>query len=87
MSAFDYTDSKRWFKVPIHVLEMPKDGYLCFGPSWWAVTEDRCVLFFKSPFGSPQANANQSVVQRVHPTLKTEFISMAFIPHRCSDYV
>jgi hypothetical protein len=80
-NADDY-NSKPWIKMPLAELTTPKPGRICHCPSWWAVTDDDCVLFFKS-YGSPQCNVNKSIVEHIRPGLKVQFIESAFVPHRC----
>lgn len=80
----------RWIFVPVSDLMTPKAGRLCYGPRWWAVTENDEVLFFDS-YGSPQCNISESIVKGLGkgfdaPETTTKFIWMAFVPHRCSDY-
>lgn len=76
-------------KVPLEKLKTPKAGRLCYGPSWWTVTDDNCVLFYKR--FSPQCNADrrcaESIRDRLYPGLRVEFVEMAFIEHDCHDYV
>lgn len=80
----------RWIKVPVSDLITPKPGRLCYGPRWWAVTENDEVLFFDD-YGSPQCNRAESIVERLGkgfdaPLTTPRFIEVAFVPHRCSDY-
>ena len=80
----------RWIKVPISDLTTPKPGRLCYGPLWWAVTENDEVLFFDT-YGSPQCNIAKGIAERLGkgfdaPLTTPRFIEVAFIPHRCSDY-
>lgn len=64
---------------------------MVIGPRWWAVTDDGCVLFFKS-HGSPQCNVDKRIVEHLlvrqdYPGDPTpQFVELAFLPHRCSDY-
>lgn len=79
-------DEKPWIKMPVSDLTTPKTGRICKGPSWWAITPDDCVLFFKS-YGSPQCNSVKEIVERIRPGIEVRHIQAAFIPHRCQDYV
>lgn len=81
----DY-DRAPWIKMPLSELITPKPGRICVGARWWAVTDDGCVLFWRS-HRSPQCNAVREVVERIRPDLTPQFVEMAFVPHRCSDYV
>ncbi|HYN54355.1 MAG TPA: hypothetical protein VES38_06595 [Methylotenera sp.] len=80
----DY-NSKPWIKMSVEDLTTPKAGKICFHPAYWALTDDGCVLFYKS-YGSPQCNMNEEIVKRIRPALKVIFIEIAFVPHTCSDY-
>lgn len=81
----------RWILVPVADLTTPKPGRIVYGPRWWAVTETDEVLFFDT-YCSPQCNTNPSIVERLGrgfdaPPTTPRFIEMAFLPHRCSDYL
>lgn len=71
-----------WIKMPIAELITPKAGRICKAPSWWAVTEDDCVLFYKS-YGSPQCNTDKRIVEYIVPGCRAVFIETAFAPHGC----
>lgn len=75
-------------KMKISDLQTPKPGRLVYGPSWWIVTDDDCVLFFRKH--SPQCNSNKLVSEhlrdKLYPGLEVRFIEHAFLPHSCSDY-
>lgn len=70
-----------WIKMPISELTTFTPGRVCKQPSWWVVTDDDCVLFYKS-HASPQCNVNRAVVERcLHRTgTRIEFIAQAFAP-------
>lgn len=85
MTEFNYDDPKQWKKVHKDIITTPKSNTLCMCDKWWAVTKDGYVLFFKGH--SPQYNSNKEVVQRIRPDCTVEFISVAYLPHKCSDYV
>jgi len=76
-------------RVPVSEITTPKAGRICYGPSWWQVTENDEVLFYKRIWHSPQCNVNKSIVERLkRPFVKEiRFIEMAFLPHNCGDYV
>ena len=76
----------QWIRMPLTELVVPRHGRICVGPSWWGVTKDEHVLFFKS-YCSPLKNQDKALVERMWPHLRPHFVEMAFIPHRCSDYV
>lgn len=75
--------------IHMHVSDLttPKPGRICYGPRWWHVTADGEVLFYKH-YTSPQCNVDRRVLE-YHGIegCTPQFIEMAFIPHRCSDYV
>jgi hypothetical protein len=86
-----HTKQGRWILAPVKDITTPKPGRICFGPHWWAVTENNEVLFFDQ-YWSPQCNTNPTIVERIGcgfdaPATTPKFIEMAFLPHRCSDYV
>lgn len=74
-----------WIKMPVSELITPAPGRICKGPSYWAVTPDGCVLFYKA-YCSSQCNEVKSIVERIRPGLEVRHIPMAFVPHRCSDF-
>ena len=74
-----------WIKMTLAELTTPRSGKICYGAAWWALTDDDHVLFYKS-YGSPQCNTNRAVVERIRPAMKYVYVSMAFLPHKCSDY-
>lgn len=63
---------------------------------WWPITSNNTVLFYgtaRSPYGSPQCNANKDIASRFIGHLKREFaivdtklIPVAFQPINLSDY-
>lgn len=77
------TDYNRapWIKMPIAELTTFTPGRVCKHPSWWAVTPDDCVLFYKT-LGSPQCNVDRAIVERIRPGLEVRFIPQAFVPQR-----
>jgi hypothetical protein len=80
----------RWILAPLADITTPKPGRICYGPRWWAVTENDEVLFFDR-YSSPQCNANKAIVDRLGsgfdaPETTPKFVEMAFLPHQCSDY-
>ena len=83
----DYTQ-KPWVKMPLSKLKTPRNGAICYPSSWWCVTPDQCVLFFR---GSPQCNANRDVAEsiqaRIHQGCTVEHVEVAYLDHDCSDYV
>ncbi len=83
----DYT-VKPWVKMPLETLKTPSNGKLCYLGSWWCVTPDQCVLFYR---GSPQCNGDErcaeSIRARIHPDCTLVFVEVAYIPHDCHDYV
>lgn len=86
-----HTSLGRWILVPVADLTTPKGGRLCMANRWWAVTENDEVLFFDT-YCSPQCNPNRSIVERLGkgfdaPSTTPRFIELAYIPHRCSDYL
>jgi hypothetical protein len=81
----------RWILVPVDDITTPKPGRICYGPRWWKVTAENEVLFFDAYY-SPQCSVSKSVVERTGkgydaPQTEPRFIEMAFIPHKCTDYV
>lgn len=79
----DYTDPSLWEKVKISELTKFTPGYVCYRPSWWAIVDGDCVLFFKGRRGrsrAPQANTNRAVVERTRPGLEVRFIEQACLP-------
>jgi hypothetical protein len=76
-----HTDFDRapWIKMPVAELMKFKPGYVCKTPSWWAVTEDNCVLFWRT-LGSPQCNVDRRIVEHIRPGMRVEFITQAFVP-------
>jgi hypothetical protein len=79
-----------WIFVPLEDLTTPQPGRIVYGPRWWAVTEAGEVLFYKR-YTSPQCNSEKTIIERVlsqYEPVKTtaQFIPLAYLPHRCSDY-
>jgi hypothetical protein len=75
----------KWIRMSLEDLKTPKPGRICYGPAYWLV-EDGQVKFFKG-YGSPQCNMHESIMRRLHPEGELVFLEVAFVPHRCSDYV
>jgi hypothetical protein len=80
----------KYILAPVSDITTPKVGRICYGPSWWAVTSDNEVMFFKT-YGSPQCTINRSIVERLckrngAPISESKFLEVAFLPHTCSDY-
>lgn len=83
-------DSK-WIRMSMDEVTTPKSGRICYTDRWWVVTRNNEVLFYKS-YTSPQCNHNKAVVDHALRNIQivectVQFIPVAFIPHRCSDYV
>jgi hypothetical protein len=77
----------RYIRMPVRELTTPHEGRKCMLDRWWHVTENDEVLFYKGYY-SPQCNSDKSVVE--HLTIAgchAVFLSVAYVPHRCSDYV
>lgn len=81
----------KWIKIPIEDITTPKMGRICYTDRWWVLTPNNEVLFYKS-YTSPQCNINKAVID--HALLKlhaegctAQFLPVAYLPHRCSDYV
>ena len=74
-------------RVPVSEIITPKAGRICYGGSWWQVTENDEVLFYKGI--SPQCNMNKSIVERLKGPLCKEvrWIEMTYLPHNCNDFV
>lgn len=78
----------QWIMAPLEDIATPKPGRICYGPRWWAVTENDEVLFFKS-YSSPQCNQSKDLVKRLGKgfdapiTTTPKFIEMSFLPHSC----
>lgn len=57
-------------RVPITQVTTPKAGlFQVYVNDWWAVSKDEEVYFFadkRSPFASPQCNANEELSRRMH---------------------
>lgn len=57
---------------------------------YWLVTEDECVWFYGTRPGSPQANMNKLIVERlasIAPHYKEiRLIPFVSLPHNCHDY-
>lgn len=77
-------DEPPWIKVPLQDITTPRPGYICVGPSWWALTPDLCVLFYES-YAFPQRSQHEFVTKRLCPGLEAIHIDMSFVPHKCSD--
>ena len=43
----NYNDPKQFIKMTLEDIQNPEPGRIVHGPSWWAVTDDGCVLFYK----------------------------------------
>ena len=82
----DYTH-KPWTKMSLEKLKTPRNGTICYLNSWWCITLDRCVLFYR---GSPQCNSNEacaeSIRQRIHPDCTIEKVDVTYLPHNYHDY-
>lgn len=78
--AEDYS-KKPWVKIPIEEIKTPKAGKACYGPAWWVVTPDDCVLKFRGH--SFQCNTDKAIVEyliaKTHHRCRAEFIEMAFV--------
>jgi hypothetical protein len=72
----NYNDAKRWKKVPLAEVQRFAPGKRCVAPSWWAVTDDDHVLYFKGC--SPQRNTVKAIVERIRPDCRAVFIEHAF---------
>ena len=78
----DY-DKSPWEKVSVDELKTPRAGKICYGASYWAITDDGFALFYR---GSAQCNTVKSIVESIRSDCKVEFIEMAFVSHNCRDY-
>lgn len=76
----DY-DRPPWIKVPLAKLKEYKPGRRTMAPSWWAVTDDGCVLFYRN-YGSPQCNVVREIVEKVRPGLRVVKVDQAYVPDR-----
>jgi hypothetical protein len=79
----------KWILAPVEDITQPSDGRVCYADRWWAVTENREVLFFRS-YDSPQCNKLKIVAERLGkgfnaPETTLVFINMAFIPPSCES--
>lgn len=62
---------------------------------WWLVTPEDEVLFFGKGLGSPQANTNQHLVERLAEfhfrdygvKMEVRLIPSAYVPLNISDYI
>lgn len=57
--------------------------------SWWGVTEDDCILYYRGY--ARQCNMNKSVADSIismknHPAVKLMFFEKVWEKHNCSDY-
>jgi hypothetical protein len=83
----------RFYEVPLSDILFPKPNRICYQESWWIVTKDRNVLFFKPNHTSPQCNTNKNMVEhwlRGNPEFKdctVELLPIVYLNHKCSDYV
>ena len=81
-------DKSKYTYMSLEDLQTPKAGRICRGASWWIINEKNEVMFYG---GSAQCNANEVTAkhlqEKLYPEYRTEFVEMAFLPHRCSDYI
>lgn len=93
-------------RVPITQVTTPKAGlFQVYVNDWWAVSKDEEVYFFadkRSPFASPQCNANEGLARRVNESrvdvaerykhaeltnyAETRQLPIVFVPINMSDY-
>lgn len=79
-------------KVPIsEAIETPtKSGhYDLVTDSWWGVTEDDCILYYRGY--ARQCNTNKSITDSIisgddHPGVKSVFLEKVWEKHNCNDY-
>lgn len=74
----DYS-RKPWRKVSLADVQTYKPGHVCCAPAWWALTDDDCLLYYKT---APQCNTDERIIKHLYPTLRTVFLEQAFIPRR-----
>lgn len=86
-------------KVPIsEATAVPKIGgfYDLTTNSWWAATDDDCLLFYGRGDNvrgkSRQCSSNKGITDRfvaseTHPSTKAVFLEAVWMPHDCNDYL
>ena len=77
-------------RVPIADIDHPEVARICYPPSWWIVSPDREVFFFRPNHTSPQCNDNRLIVDRWLPRFPgctVEQLPMVYLKHNCNDYV
>lgn len=88
----------KWILVPLEDITTPKAGRTCHGPAYWMVTENDEVIFFET-YGSPQCNAEISLVERwlrkslgstpddvfAPPAVRVVLLSMAYTPRSVNE--
>ena len=77
----------KFIKMPVEDLTTPAAGRIVYGASYWIVTADNNVLFYKGYY-SPQCNSNKAIVERFSRPADSSivFIPIAYLPHNCHDY-
>lgn len=77
---------ERYIRVPIAEISTPKSGRICYGPSWWHVTANDEVLFWRKKWRSPQCNSQREVVLYMPiEGCEPRYLEMVYLPHVCEE--
>jgi hypothetical protein len=77
---------ERYIRMSLTELTTPSGGRIVMTDRWWIVTESNEALFFKH-YTSPQCNHDKSIAEHIKPAgTRVEFVPVAYVPHKCSDY-
>ena len=82
----NHYEKGNWILAPLSDITTPKDGRICYGQRYWAVTENNEVLFFKE-YAFPQCNPNKLITDRLINAAIADkmvtwslYIEMAYVP-------
>lgn len=74
--------------MPIADILTPQPGRIAYQESWWIVTPQREVLFFRPNHESPQCNTTREIVEGwlpAFPECTMERLPMVFLKHLCGE--
>lgn len=78
-------------KVPISDILEPKPGRICYHSSYWIITDNEEVLFFRKGHNSPQCNMNENIatgfLKSFPNTYTCRLLPIVYLKHNCADYV
>lgn len=82
--TYDLTDKNKWELVPLNILQEPTDDARCVCDSYWVVTDNGEIVFYKrGKHYSLQCNRNKQVSEKYienFPGCRVEFFKVLFVP-------